>query len=67
MQRLVRTRIGPLTDRKLKPGSWRALTTDEVRALERAASPGSTDPKGPGPSRADRRAGASPPADETDR
>ena len=27
----------------------------------------STDPKGPGPSRADRRAGASPPGDETDR
>ena len=25
------------------PGAWRALTTDEVRALERAASPGSTD------------------------
>jgi 23S rRNA pseudouridine2605 synthase len=37
--RLVRTRIGPLADRKLKPGSWRALTTDEVRALERAAGP----------------------------
>ena len=35
--RLVRTRIGPLTDRSLKPGEWRALTQDEVRALERAA------------------------------
>lgn len=34
--RLVRTRIGVLTDRALKPGAWRELTTDEVRALERA-------------------------------
>lgn len=34
--RLVRTRIGPLTDRALKPGAWRALATEEVRALERA-------------------------------
>ena len=64
VQRLVRTRIGPLTDRKLKPRAWRELTTEEVRALERASSPGSTDPKGPAPSRADRRAGASSPADE---
>jgi 23S rRNA pseudouridine2605 synthase len=32
--RLVRTRIGPLTDRKLKPGAWRTLTTDEVQALQ---------------------------------
>lgn len=38
VQRLVRTRIGPLTDRKLKPGRWRELTTDEVRGLERAAA-----------------------------
>ena len=37
--RLVRTRIGPLSDRRLKPGTWRALTNDEVRALERAAGP----------------------------
>ena len=36
--RLVRTRIGPITDRALKPGEWRALTQDEVRALERAAA-----------------------------
>lgn len=34
--RLVRTRIGTLTDRTLKPGEWRPLTQDEVRALERA-------------------------------
>jgi 23S rRNA pseudouridine2605 synthase len=38
VRRLVRTRIGPLTDRRLRPGSWRELTTDEVRALERAAA-----------------------------
>jgi 23S rRNA pseudouridine2605 synthase len=37
VRRLVRTRIGPLADRSLAPGSWRALSTDEVRALERAA------------------------------
>jgi 23S rRNA pseudouridine2605 synthase len=36
VRRLVRTRIGPLTDRKLKPGAWRRLTNDELRALERA-------------------------------
>lgn len=34
--RLVRTRIGPLADRDLAPGAWRALATAEVRALERA-------------------------------
>jgi len=36
--RLVRTRIGPLSDRTLAPGAWRDLTQDEVRALERAAA-----------------------------
>lgn len=36
--RLVRTRIGPITDRRLAPGAWRSLTTDEVIALARAAS-----------------------------
>lgn len=34
--RLVRTRIGPLTDTTLKPGEWRELTQAEVRSLERA-------------------------------
>ncbi len=38
VQRLVRTRIGPLRDASLEPGAWRALTVDEVRTLERAAS-----------------------------
>lgn len=36
--RLVRTRIGPLVDHVLTPGTWRALETEEVRALERAAT-----------------------------
>jgi 23S rRNA pseudouridine2605 synthase len=36
--RLVRTRIGPLADRRLPPGAWRPLTSDEVRALARAAT-----------------------------
>ncbi|HEX4901834.1 MAG TPA: pseudouridine synthase [Acidimicrobiales bacterium] len=37
--RLVRVRIGPLTDDRLGPGEWRPLRQDEVRALERAAGP----------------------------
>jgi len=37
VRRLVRTRIGPLADPQLRPGTWRDLTRDEVRALERAA------------------------------
>jgi 23S rRNA pseudouridine2605 synthase len=40
--RLVRTRIGPIADRGLAPGEWRELATDEVRALERAASNAAT-------------------------
>lgn len=36
--RLIRTRIGPLADRRLKPGGWRVLTTEEVRSLERAVA-----------------------------
>jgi 23S rRNA pseudouridine2605 synthase len=38
--RLVRTRIGPLTDRRLGPGEWRPLTIGELRSLERAAAVG---------------------------
>lgn len=34
VRRLVRMRIGPVVDRTLKPGAWRLLTPDEVRALE---------------------------------
>jgi 23S rRNA pseudouridine2605 synthase len=42
VRRLVRTRIGPLADRRLKPGEWRVLELEEVRALEAAAVPRST-------------------------
>jgi 23S rRNA pseudouridine2605 synthase len=42
--RLVRTRIGPLVDRRLAPGEWRALSIEEVRSLE-----GATDPSRPEP------------------
>jgi 23S rRNA pseudouridine2605 synthase len=37
VRRLVRTRIGPLADRRLAPGEWRELTADEVRSLYAAA------------------------------
>lgn len=36
--RLVRTRIGPLAERGLRPGEWRPLTLAERRALEEAAT-----------------------------
>jgi 23S rRNA pseudouridine2605 synthase len=57
--RLVRTRIGPLRDTTLSPGSWRVLTVDEVRMLERAVgtvsiatASGTTDqPDGPATTR----------------
>ena len=45
--RLVRTRIGPVTDRSLRPGEWRTLEAAEVRSLEEAAAAPST----PGTSR----------------
>jgi 23S rRNA pseudouridine2605 synthase len=40
VQRLVRTRIGPVRDPNLPPGTWRELGTREVRALAAAAGPG---------------------------
>lgn len=40
--RLVRTRIGPVSDDRLRPGESRQLTGEELRALQRAVSaPGS--------------------------
>ena len=36
--RLVRTRIGPIHDDRLRPGAWRHLTVAEVRALYEAAT-----------------------------
>lgn len=38
VKRLVRTRIGPLTDTTLKPGAWRPLSQGEVRSLYEAGS-----------------------------
>ncbi|HSS08935.1 MAG TPA: pseudouridine synthase [Acidimicrobiales bacterium] len=38
VRRLVRTRIGPISDRRLRPGAWRVLIPEEVRALESAAA-----------------------------
>jgi len=43
VQRLVRTRIGPLTDPKLAPGAHRPLTQAEVRSLYAAALGGRSD------------------------
>jgi pseudouridine synthase len=37
VQMLRRTRIGPISDRYLKPGAWRDLTPDEIRRLRRAS------------------------------
>ncbi len=46
--RLIRTRIGPLSDRRLPPGEWRPLTEPELRSLEAAvATAGRTHPKPP--------------------
>ncbi len=38
VRRLVRTRLGPLSDRRLKPGQWRPIEPGEVRALAAAAA-----------------------------
>jgi len=40
VRRLVRTRIGPIRLGSLRPGEWRRLTTEEVRALEQATGSG---------------------------
>jgi 23S rRNA pseudouridine2605 synthase len=38
VRRLVRVRIGPISDRTLRPGQWRELTLDELRALTEAVA-----------------------------
>lgn len=48
VKRLVRTRIGPLTDRRLRPGAWRALSLDEIRSLEAATVAGRSTDRGSG-------------------
>jgi 23S rRNA pseudouridine2605 synthase len=45
VRRLVRVRIGSLSDRRLAPGEWRELTQAELRALERSAA--APDPRPP--------------------
>jgi 23S rRNA pseudouridine2605 synthase len=37
--RLVRTRVGPIRDDKLRPGEWRELSQREVRKLAEATQP----------------------------
>ena len=45
VRELTRTRIGPLTDRRLKPGMWRDLSAAEVTTLQAlAARPAPTPP-----------------------
>jgi 23S rRNA pseudouridine2605 synthase len=39
VDRLVRVRIGPLRDTRLRPGKWRPLTPKEVRGLQEAVAP----------------------------
>lgn len=42
--RLVRSRIGSLADRRLKPGDWRELDVAEVRKLSELATAKASDP-----------------------
>jgi 23S rRNA pseudouridine2605 synthase len=63
--RLVRTRIGSLADRRLKPGEWRPLTAAEVRALTASISrPGSRSPEARGARASSRATPSSPPPAE---
>jgi 23S rRNA pseudouridine2605 synthase len=50
VERLVRTRIGPVRDTNLPPGRWRHLEAGEVRALAAASGP-RAGPEGAGPRR----------------
>jgi 23S rRNA pseudouridine2605 synthase len=38
--RLVRTRIGPIVDRRLRPGNWRPLSAVEIQKLQKAGNAG---------------------------
>jgi 23S rRNA pseudouridine2605 synthase len=38
VRRLVRVRVGPISDRRLAPGEWRPLIQAEVRSLEAATA-----------------------------
>ena len=48
VQTLKRTKVGPLSDRRIKPGEWRELREEEVAALKKAAArpAGGTKPGG---------------------
>jgi 23S rRNA pseudouridine2605 synthase len=46
VRRLVRVRVGPVSDRRLAPGEWRVLTQAEVRSLERATAESRPRPAG---------------------
>ena len=46
VRKLRRTKIGPISDREIRPGEWRELTTKEVQALQRAAEVDAPRPKG---------------------
>jgi 23S rRNA pseudouridine2605 synthase len=48
VRRLRRTKIGPIADRRLKPGGWRELTAAEVAALKSLASDAPPAPGGRG-------------------
>jgi 23S rRNA pseudouridine2605 synthase len=50
--RLIRVRIGPISDRRLAPGAWRELTGDELRSLQTAVgAAGRTQVGAPDPDR----------------
>ena len=60
VRELARTRIGPLSDRRLKVGAWRDLTPEEVTTLQALANrPAPTrPPRRPRPAEARRRSGS---------
>jgi 23S rRNA pseudouridine2605 synthase len=47
VEKLVRVRIGPLSDPRLKTGYWRPLDREEVAALRASATKGSPKPERP--------------------
>ena len=58
VRRLTRTRIGPIADKRLRPGEWRDLTGAEIRMLrDRASRPASPSAPPPRPHRARRAEG----------
>jgi 23S rRNA pseudouridine2605 synthase len=51
VQTLKRIKVGPIADRRLKPGDWRELREDEVAALKKAAAKPASASKTPGGSK----------------